>query len=163
MRILEILQQRFGFTRNELIIVGLLCAGLMAGTAVRSFRETPAGQRLFPYAATDSAFLRGAQAFHHDLRAHAETSGSHAAPAIVNINEATAAELIALPGIGPAMAGRILAWRSAHGRFARIDDLDRVKGIGPATVKRLRPLIRIGSPSPGIDPDHMTHTSPEKQ
>ena len=66
--------------------------------------------------------------------------------ASVNINEATATELIALPGIGPAMAGRILAYRKEHGRFTSVDDLDRIRGIGPATLKRLRPLIRVDRP-----------------
>jgi comEA protein len=143
MRIRDLLQQRLGFTRNEIVVVGLLCAGLTAGTAVRMFRSTPQGQRLFPYAATDSAFERGARAFHSELRARPDTGAAHAVPRAVNINEATAPELIALPGIGPAMAGRILAYRKEHGRFTSVDELDRVRGIGPSTLRRLRPFILI--------------------
>ena len=56
----------------------------------------------------------------------------------VNINTATTAELDALPGIGPALAARVVAWRAEKGRFRSMDDLEAVPGIGPALVGRLR-------------------------
>jgi comEA protein len=146
MRIRDLLQQRFGFTRNEIVVVGLLSAGLLTGTAVRSFRSTGATQREFPYAETDSQFVRGARAFHEAVNAKQDSAGSRAPVRPVNINDATATELIALPGIGPAMAGRIIAYRKEHGRFASVDELDRVRGIGPATVRRLRPLVHVDRP-----------------
>jgi competence protein ComEA len=58
------------------------------------------------------------------------------------INDADARELDCLPGIGPAMAERIVAWRTAHGRFAEVKDLERVPGIGPAHLARLLPYVR---------------------
>src|SRR5262249_51642022 len=61
----------------------------------------------------------------------------------VNINTATAPQLELLPGIGPRLAERIIDDRTAHGPFKRIDDLDRVKGIGPQTLQKLRPLITV--------------------
>lgn len=61
----------------------------------------------------------------------------------LNINTASAAELETLPGIGPALAGRIIADRERHGRFGSIDDLDRVPGIGPRTILRLRDLVSV--------------------
>lgn len=64
-------------------------------------------------------------------------------PLIININTAGAAELELLPGIGPALAKRIIDHRAKHGRFRRIDDLDAVSGIGPKTMERLRPLIKV--------------------
>lgn len=60
------------------------------------------------------------------------------------INSADSASLIALPGIGPALAGRIVAYRARHGFFGTIDDLTKVKGIGPAKLDRLRPYLRAG-------------------
>jgi competence protein ComEA len=61
----------------------------------------------------------------------------------VNINTASAAELETLPGIGPAMAQRILEHREANGPFATVDDLQNVRGIGPTMLEELRPLVRI--------------------
>ena len=59
----------------------------------------------------------------------------------LNVNDATVVELEALPGIGPALARRIVADREAQGPFATIAALDRVPGIGPALMARLGGLI----------------------
>ncbi|MFN0131320.1 MAG: ComEA family DNA-binding protein [Phycisphaerales bacterium] len=61
----------------------------------------------------------------------------------ININVATAAELELLPGIGPALAKRVIDFRDASGPFKTIDDLDKVSGIGPKIMQRLRPLVRV--------------------
>ena len=65
--------------------------------------------------------------------------------AAVDLNQAGLAELDALPGIGPVLAGRILQHRNAHGPFREPEDLLAVPGIGPRLFERLRPRIRIGS------------------
>lgn len=57
------------------------------------------------------------------------------------INQADHRTLQALPRIGPAMAGRIVAWREAHGPFRNGDDLLKVRGIGPRTLEQLLPLV----------------------
>ena len=49
-----------------------------------------------------------------------------------------------LPGVGPAIARRIVESRAAEGPFPTVDALDRVKGIGPRTVERLRPFVSVG-------------------
>ena len=64
------------------------------------------------------------------------------AGATVDLNTATAEELAALPGIGPALARRVVEWRAANGRFRGVDQLVEVPGIGPAKLERLRPLVR---------------------
>lgn len=65
----------------------------------------------------------------------------------LNLNTATQAELELLPGIGPALAKRILDHRAARGPFRTVDELDNVPGIGPATMNRLRPLVSVeGAP-----------------
>lgn len=61
----------------------------------------------------------------------------------IDPNRATAQELEALPGIGPALAGRIVEWRARHGPFRTAADLEKVPGIGPALLERLRPHLRL--------------------
>ena len=69
----------------------------------------------------------------------AAAAGTGGAPGgLVNINSADVAALDALPGIGEVTASKIVADRAASGPFATIDDLDRVAGIGPATIESLR-------------------------
>jgi competence ComEA-like helix-hairpin-helix protein len=58
-----------------------------------------------------------------------------------DLNAMTAAEFEALPGIGAALAARIVSYRESHGGFADIGALDAVPGIGPALLARLRPQL----------------------
>ncbi|WP_342664167.1 ComEA family DNA-binding protein [Actinomyces dentalis] len=66
------------------------------------------------------------------------SGGSTPGGGVVNINTAGVSELEALPGIGPALAARIVEYRDGHGPFASVDDLTDVPGIGPAKLEALR-------------------------
>ena len=61
----------------------------------------------------------------------------------ININTATVAQIEQLPGIGAVMAARILAYRTAHGAFATIDDLTKVSGMGKSKFANLKNFVRI--------------------
>lgn len=63
---------------------------------------------------------------------------------LLDMNRAGVEELQTLPGIGPALAQRIVESRTRDGPFQRPEDLLRVKGIGPATLNRFRALIQVG-------------------
>lgn len=64
-------------------------------------------------------------------------------PDLLNINTASSEELQTLPNIGERMAQRIIDHRTQHGDFASVDALQDVKGIGPKTIEKLRPFIRV--------------------
>lgn len=64
-------------------------------------------------------------------------------PGKVNLNTATETELETLPGVGPAMAQRILQWRAKNGRFRSIDQLHEVDGVGATRFDHLKDLVQI--------------------
>jgi competence protein ComEA len=68
--------------------------------------------------------------------------GSGSSPQI-DLNSATAAQLDSLPGVGPVTAERILAWRTEHGGFRRVEELQEVEGIGPKTYADIAPHVRV--------------------
>jgi competence protein ComEA len=61
----------------------------------------------------------------------------------VDLNTATATQLDSLPGVGPVTAERILAWRTEHGGFRRVEELQEVEGIGPKTYADIAPHVRV--------------------
>lgn len=64
--------------------------------------------------------------------------------AIIDINRASAEDFDKLPGIGPELANRIVAYRQKHGPFRRVEDLLAIRGIGPKKWRGMRPYLRIG-------------------
>jgi len=73
-----------------------------------------------------------------------EASDSSAAGVAIDLNHATAQQLTAIPGIGEAMAQRIVDWREEHGPFRRVEDLMKVKGIGEKSLEKMRPHVAVG-------------------
>jgi competence protein ComEA len=72
------------------------------------------------------------------------TSGGSAGPsAPINLNTATEADLETLPGIGPALAQRIIDYRTQHGGFHSVDELRNVSGIGDAKFAEIKDLVTV--------------------
>lgn len=71
------------------------------------------------------------------------TGGPGSSTSQVNLNTATLEQLDTLPGVGPVTAQKILAWRTEHKRFTRVEELQEVDGIGPKSYAELRPHVRV--------------------
>ena len=72
-----------------------------------------------------------------------ETATPAGPNAVIDLNSATEAELDTLPGVGPVLAARIVAWRTAHGRFSSVDQLREVGGVGAKKFADLAPRVRV--------------------
>jgi endonuclease G len=66
-----------------------------------------------------------------------------AGKARINVNTASRSELTQLPRVGPATADKIIAYRNVHGPFRSLNDLQKIKGIGPKTVEQLKPYAAV--------------------
>lgn len=87
------------------------------------------------------AFTLVGGAFSAQAASSAEAKASVQAP--VNLNQASADQLIALKGIGPKMAERIIAYRQEHGPFKTVDQLVQVKGIGNMKFQKLKDQVTV--------------------
>src|SRR6267143_6399725 len=161
-----------GYTRRQLVIVVSLVAGGAAGLAIDHWRHAnpdvvayletldraPAtvrepGTRRLSARARDAPHA-SAPAPSREARGPAPSArdGGRARPARaddatpLDINLASAAELERLPGVGPALAARIVDVRAREGPFGSVDDLRRVRGVGVATLDRLRPRLAVNTP-----------------
>lgn len=75
--------------------------------------------------------------------AAAALPGGDALPKKVNLNTATVEELVRLPGIGPALARRIVEHREKNGPFRKVEELLIVRGISRKKFEKLRPLLTV--------------------
>lgn len=69
--------------------------------------------------------------------------GSENKTSKININKATQTELETLPGIGPAIATKIINYRDENGKFATIEDIKKVNGIGDSKFENIKDLISV--------------------
>jgi competence protein ComEA len=150
MRLLRFFQERFGFTRNELTALIVLSTMFLVGSAIKLWlprRATLPLHQSFAYAALDSQFIALSRSTRDTATTPRHTAVKKAstvpAPGSINVNSASLEQLQSLPGIGPAIAGRIVAYREAHGPFKAVDGVAEVKGIGPRTLERIRPFISV--------------------
>lgn len=66
----------------------------------------------------------------------------------VNLNTATAGQLEDLPGVGPALAARIVEHRQKNGAFKSVEDVMAVKGIGEKNFSKIQGYLSVGAPAP---------------
>ena len=78
-----------------------------------------------------------------EVNSISQSSVTGASGGKVNLNSASESQLDELPGVGPVMAGRIIAWRTEHSRFSTVEELQEVPGIGPKVFANLADLVTI--------------------
>lgn len=98
------------------------------------------GQQIFVPAKGEAVTLSNSS-----LAGAAVGSQTGGATALINVNLASIEQLDELPGVGPAIAQRIIEFRTENGPFTRLDDLQSVSGIGPALLEKIQPLATTGS------------------
>jgi competence ComEA-like helix-hairpin-helix protein len=138
MDLLNRLRDFFAFTKNEQKVFLFLSVVFLAGVAVKGYKAyfAPPVRTAFEYSSIDSVFFaRSADAAKDSLTAPV--------PSVIDLNSATKEQLMSLPGIGEAMAERIMLHRQEKGRFRRIDELKKVKGIGEKKFEKLTPHIEV--------------------
>jgi len=150
-----------GFTRNELRVVFFLIFSLLVGMGLRLYKGGV--HQNLPVASSDSAFetkfkARAADINLADKQRDSDASAKRVSVALprrnssnvehalgdgllIDVNTATVSELERLPKVGPVLARKIVDYRDEHGSFRHIRDLVKVKGIGEATLRRLKPLL----------------------
>ena len=148
----------FSFNRNEQIILLLLCGVLIVGIVIR-YLDSKDSDYIPDFEVHKNAV--GVPSPEEKAEVPQVTSLTHRQSSVevpspkgdvpqvrelIDINSATAKEFERLHGIGPQIAGRIVAYREKNGAFKRVDDITKVRGIGPKTLERLRPHLTMSTP-----------------
>jgi comEA protein len=94
------------------------------------------------------ALIVGAQAWLAAQKASPTKGAGNAAPAVINLNTATAEQLDSLPGIGAKVAARIIEYRQKNGPFRKIEDLMNVRGIGEKAFLKMKNRLSVGPTKP---------------
>ncbi len=132
------------FNRRDRIAIAVIAALILAGWGARLIVRTDG---LDDIRVIRGALTLPAPATRGDSTASSKPDSS--AEARIDINRAGTAELERLPLIGLAKAAEIVKYREAHGPFARLSDLVKVKGIGPKTFARIEPFLTISESKEG--------------
>ncbi len=139
----------WGFTKIQQRAMVFLLASFGAGCVILYYRRQQPPPPVAPaLAAQFQIFSRQLEPDTARVDSVPQVRGLTAPSAIpaaarkrININTATPAELIALPGIGAAMAQRLVAYREQNGKFRRWEDLAKVKGIGKRKLEALKDWV----------------------
>src|SRR5262245_43389442 len=155
------------YTRRQILLLSLVVAAGAAGLAIDRWRRAnpdvvtyletldrapaPSPRESIPrrtaartWEAPEATASPPRAIARHDPARGRRARGDDSTP--LDVNLASVAELERLPGVGPALAARIVEARARDGPFGSVDDLRRVRGVGGATLERLRPRLAVNTP-----------------
>jgi competence protein ComEA len=107
------------------------------------------GQALSDFGIADAAAAQAAAGSGRHHRGRSRGGGSRGGAhklqqgQTLDVNTAAADQLVALPGVGPSLAQRIVDYRQQYGPFQTVDDLQNVPGIGPSKFDKMQPFVRL--------------------
>lgn len=136
----------WGFGHPNKGILDLLQATVTASRTPINVQAGLGQHKFVPYTVSKAIYATawdGNVVLEADSAGHWHKIESNLVPDLVNINTANLLELEELPGISAKKAQAIVDFRNRHGNFTNIDELDNVPGIGPITIKLIRPYIRF--------------------
>lgn len=153
------LAHRFGFTQNEAAVIVFLSVVIVAGSVLSELHSTAATPRhdvRAAYTEADSIFAQRAKRdvllqspvqesvdSHSAADPESAEAGSTGHMPHIALNIASAEQLTALPGVGPATAEKIVTYRRKHGPFRVPEDIMKVSGIGQKKFERIRQFITV--------------------
>ncbi len=120
----------FHFTRQERWALLILAVFLLIGMGFDFYQRNFAASRIHQIPAEQAGLFQTKQR-------------EIALSELINPNTADSEKLQKLPGVGPELAERIIAYRRQQGYFAVPEDLRKVSGIGPATYKKIQPHLTL--------------------
>ena len=152
MNLLDKFNRVFGFTKTESRVVVFLVLTFLLGMGIKTIKSRTTPEPRFNYSSSDSEFAARSKLLLAPDSSRNDSSGSVRPVPVdrdlklhsVDINLASKAELVALPGIGEAMAERIILYRDENGPFTSVDKLTGVRGIGRKKFDRIAPFCTVG-------------------
>lgn len=150
-RITRRIQTTLGLTRSEAGVILFLSLGLIIGGTAKLLKLDRATEH-YDFGRSDSIFEAASSKIDSIIGAEEDTlkvtskSQSSAKPSVnfpLDLNKATLIEFTALPGVGKTTAQRIIDFRDSNTKFTSIENLLKVKGIGPKKFEKIKPLVKV--------------------
>lgn len=145
------IQTKLGLTKSEAGVILFLSFGLIIGGTSKVLKLDKATER-YDFSQSDAFFEAASSKIDSIIAAEEDTlKSTHKSqlktkPSVdfpIDLNKATLDELTALPGVGKITAQRIIEFRLANSKFTSVEELLKVKGIGPKKFQKLKPLVRV--------------------